>query len=981
MLNFTENLGYNPDPGQPSTLPTAGSALMLAKQRYLNSLGNGGLTTYDEKVLGEMSLYGLPMLKINMPQQTSVVPGGESVFSTTPPLSIGGPAGANAWQQNLSFTYTPHTISDPVRNGTYYTVNGENGLQTTGNRPILPQTTINFSSATEIARGVLMEGGSFTDNDGFNPVITQIITQEVTLPAEGVYLSQALYPHSPASINRFLTVNGIAQQKLVVVPAQFQVTGVTASSTGIMRLYDNLELVVYTAPYTETDFIAPNVWSVDAMENAGSLEFTVGVSDNATGVYRVLVLYRDMSDNAWTGVDLTYNPTTELATASVPASTNTVEYFVQAVDQAGNVSLVLNHGVPFRVLSSIADTDGDGIFDDADNCLLVPNSAQADFDGDGLGDACDINADNDPLVDVFDAFPFDTSEWLDVDNDGLGDNADPDADNDGILNDDDNCSVEANPDQADFDSDGFGDVCDIDDDNDGVPDNADAFPFDPTRWSDYDGDGVDDGADNCPFVQNPGQEDSNNDGIGDACEAAPPANMPPVLNSIGNQAVDEETQLTINVTATDDDVNDILTFSLLNEPEGASIDGATGAFSWTPTEAQGPDSYTFTVQVCDDGTPILCDEETITVTVHEVNVAPIANSQSVATEEDTPVSILLSGSDADIPANTLTFAVVTGPTFGTLSGTTPNLTYTPDPGFSGSDSFTFHINDGAANSASATVSLTITPSLTCQGLPVTIMGTNGPDVIKGTNGDDVILGLDGDDVINSGNGDDVICGGNGDDTLKGGNGNDILIGGFGEDILEGNNGEDSLDGGHDRDILEGGNGDDTLIGGQGDDKLYGNNGTDILDGGDGDDLLEGGNGDDTITGGLGTDQLQGNNGNDILDGGDGNDILKGHNGNDTLEGGPGADKLYGDNGNDTLNGGDGNDILEGDNGNDILVGGLGADKLYGDNGNDLLYAGQGDCSGDGSFDILDGGKGSDRAIGVLADSPDDKLISIEHIDC
>ncbi len=57
----------------------------------------------------------------------------------------------------------------------------------------------------------------------------------------------------------------------------------------------------------------------------------------------------------------------------------------------------------------------------------------------------------------------------------------------------------------------------------------------------------------------------------------------------------------------------------------------------------------------------------------------------------------------------LTFAVVAGPANGTLSGTAPNLTYTPAANFAGSDSFTFAASDGAATSAPATVAILVTP--------------------------------------------------------------------------------------------------------------------------------------------------------------------------------------------------------------------------------------------------------------------------------
>src|SRR5690606_22877351 len=94
-LNFTAELGYNPTPYQTQTLTTVGYALLRARHRYLHSRGDGGLPTYDEKVLAEMPRYGLPMLKVAMPVQSDVVPGGDRLFnSDNPPLPISGPDGA-----------------------------------------------------------------------------------------------------------------------------------------------------------------------------------------------------------------------------------------------------------------------------------------------------------------------------------------------------------------------------------------------------------------------------------------------------------------------------------------------------------------------------------------------------------------------------------------------------------------------------------------------------------------------------------------------------------------------------------------------------------------------------------------------------------------------------------------------------------------------------------------------------------------------
>ena len=83
-----------------------------------------------------------------------------------------------------------------------------------------------------------------------------------------------------------------------------------------------------------------------------------------------------------------------------------------------------------------------------------------------------------------------------------------------------------------------------------------------------------------------------------------------------------------------------------------------------------------------------------------------AAGQSVTTAEDTARAVTLSATDID--GDALTYAVVTGPAHGTLSGTAPNLTYTPAANYSGPDSFTFIANDGTTDSNAATVSITVT---------------------------------------------------------------------------------------------------------------------------------------------------------------------------------------------------------------------------------------------------------------------------------
>ncbi|MBY6203522.1 thrombospondin type 3 repeat-containing protein [Halomonas denitrificans] len=158
------------------------------------------------------------------------------------------------------------------------------------------------------------------------------------------------------------------------------------------------------------------------------------------------------------------------------------------------------------VLDGTVDTDGDGHYDEADNCPTVANVIQWDWDMDGLGDACDDDDDGDTCPDSLDNCPGVylpcTGTYVgspDSDGDGVGNACDEDDDNDGVLDVDDNCPGDPNPDQFDGDDNGQGDACD----------------------PDHDGDGLYNDADNCTFVANADQADTDGDGIGDACDDCP----------------------------------------------------------------------------------------------------------------------------------------------------------------------------------------------------------------------------------------------------------------------------------------------------------------------------------------------------------------------------------------------------------------------------------------------------------------------------
>ncbi|MBP7691021.1 MAG: hypothetical protein KA764_03850, partial [Anaerolineales bacterium] len=346
MVNFVGELAdWSEGP------PTAGWALMRAKQLYFNSLAAGAFSLYDEKVLSEMTYYGLPMLGVSVPRPSSTPFGGASVTAAGNAGPLEGPAGlgvaasgtAALQQLSLDFTYTPTTGS----RGTYYTVAGSTDVFAAGGRPVQPQASLNITQTGVYAQGVLWTGGSFTEITGFDPLIAQTITDATSYhPTEPEFTDRGeLYPATVAIVNRFLGIDGVGHERLVVVPGQFRAGGAV---TGTERLYTHLDFDIYYAPFEAQDFVAPSLWAVTAtLESDARVTFQVLVTDDRGSVARVVVLYRPLSSGTWTKLDLPYDAASRTAALNTALPLEPVEFVVQAVDATGNVALGLDHGQAF----------------------------------------------------------------------------------------------------------------------------------------------------------------------------------------------------------------------------------------------------------------------------------------------------------------------------------------------------------------------------------------------------------------------------------------------------------------------------------------------------------------------------------------------------------------------------------------------------------------------------------------------------------
>jgi len=186
-------------------------------------------------------------------------------------------------------------------------------------------------------------------------------------------------------------------------------------------------------------------------------------------------------------------------------------------------------------------------------------------------------------------------------------------------------------------------------------------------------------------------------------------NSAPVLPAQTNRTINELTLLVVTNTATDSDIPvNTLTYQLVNPPAGATI-STNGIITWTPTEAQGPGTYTITTVVTDNGTPQLSATNEFTVTVNEVNSAPVLPVQTNRTiNELTLLVVTNTATDSDIPVNTLTYQLVNPPAGATIS-TNGIITWTPSESQGpGTYTITTVVTDNGTPQLSATNEFTVT---------------------------------------------------------------------------------------------------------------------------------------------------------------------------------------------------------------------------------------------------------------------------------
>ncbi|WP_425100643.1 Ig-like domain-containing protein [Tropicibacter sp. S64] len=491
----------------------------------------------------------------------------------------------------------------------------------------------------------------------------------------------------------------------------------------------------------------------------------------------------------------------------------------------------------------------------------------------------------------------------------------------------------------------------------------------------------------------------------------PPANTAPdAIDDSASTYIDAPVVIDVLGNDTDPESDPLTTTTATTPANGAVAVNPDGTITYTPNAGfTGTDSFDYTITDGNGGT----DTATVTVTVDPaLNSDPDAVDDSVTTPLDTAVTIDVLGNDTDPESDPLSTTSATTPTSGAVvvngDGT---VTYTPNAGFTGTDTFDYTISDGNGGTDTATVTVSVggggggsgngapravddldntpinTPVVISDpaandtdpdGDPLTVTAvgtpTNGTAVL---NGDGTVTYTPNTDFV----GTDVIP-----YTVTDGNGGtdtgQIIVtvtpadfGRIDTDIfpvdptLQDQDPFDGLDEDPDPsddlddytgtagvDVVNTGDDNDTITTGDGNDIVNPGIDNDWVDLGAGNDVLVDPQGADTIFGGAGNDTIIA--GVDTFSNYEGDDpffptlgFLSDPNtddGRDYVEGNDGNDSILTGDDDDTIDGGSGDDTIDGGIDDDLILGGTGMDSLIGGHGSDTIDGGADDDYIDGS---------------------------------
>ena len=311
-----------------------GVALSAAKRQYLGL--RPLVSSYDEKVVHESVLYGLPMLRLGEAEPAA---GLRTLAAAAPasPLDVepltGLPAAPAAFEFRVASDetaigpdlLTPRTTPE----GSYYHVDGETLTQS--RRPIQPLSSKDVTRPGERAQGFLVTGLQSLDLVEFDPLFFSP-TVDLGDHEPRAVAADATFPSTLAALTATVGPEG-REDRLVVAPGQYRRTA--EAGTGTQRLFTQVEGVVY---YGDAEPAGPEIGvrrSTSTFET-DRVRFEVDLDHPGRRVYVLYKLLDTTTVTPWHGIDLVPTPGATRWVGQGPAA-GSVEYVIQVVDADGRV--------------------------------------------------------------------------------------------------------------------------------------------------------------------------------------------------------------------------------------------------------------------------------------------------------------------------------------------------------------------------------------------------------------------------------------------------------------------------------------------------------------------------------------------------------------------------------------------------------------------------------------------------------------------
>ncbi len=298
---------------------TIGEALVNAKRVYLKETPDPrGL---HRKSIIVATLFGLPMMAINMPGGRLTEPADASVVGTTGTPVLAAPAGTPGAGLGLSsaeltvtgaltekeviLTVVPPNTTGPTIKATYF--RGPDGVVTNPAEPALPLISKNVSVGGRVLRGVGFRGGNYTDRTILP--LTGAATTDLR-GAHAPFSSPVFFPMRLATANYFDALAG-GSTRLLVTPAQHRADPNSLFST--LRKYDNVNMRLFystnkdgqSATGAPALAAAPSLSGVSGAVEGADIVFRASVTGNpAAGVQQVWITYTGDGPERWQSIDL-----------------------------------------------------------------------------------------------------------------------------------------------------------------------------------------------------------------------------------------------------------------------------------------------------------------------------------------------------------------------------------------------------------------------------------------------------------------------------------------------------------------------------------------------------------------------------------------------------------------------------------------------------------------------------------------------------